>query len=48
LEGWHNNHHAYPHVTKAGWQWWEFDPTWWAIASLKMLGLAKKVVMPPI
>lgn len=47
-EGWHNNHHAHPNVAKAGWRWWEYDPTWWAIASLKMLGLAKKVVMPPV
>lgn len=46
-EGWHNNHHAYPRVAKAGWRWWEFDMTWWAIQALKTLGLAKKVVMPP-
>jgi stearoyl-CoA desaturase (delta-9 desaturase) len=46
-EGWHNNHHAYPHVAKAGWQWWQIDVTWWAIQVLKTLGLAKKVVMPP-
>jgi stearoyl-CoA desaturase (delta-9 desaturase) len=47
-EGWHNNHHAYPHVAKAGWQWWEYDPTWWAIWVLKSVGLARKVVMPPV
>ncbi|ELS31253.1 MULTISPECIES: acyl-CoA desaturase [Pseudanabaena] len=46
-EGWHNNHHAYPHVAKAGWRWWEVDVTWWAIQMLKSLGLATKVVMPP-
>ncbi len=46
-EGWHNNHHAYPKVAKAGWKWWEIDMTWWAIALLKRLGLAKRVVMPP-
>jgi fatty-acid desaturase len=46
-EGWHNNHHAYPNVAKAGWQWWEIDPTWWVISGLKKLGLAKRVVMPP-
>jgi stearoyl-CoA desaturase (delta-9 desaturase) len=46
-EGWHNNHHAYPHVAKAGWRWWEVDVTWWAIQTLKTLGLAKKVGMPP-
>ncbi|MCT7957145.1 acyl-CoA desaturase [Laspinema palackyanum] len=46
-EGWHNNHHAYPNVAKAGWRWWELDMTWWAIWLLKTVGLAKKVVMPP-
>jgi stearoyl-CoA desaturase (delta-9 desaturase) len=46
-EGWHNNHHAYPHVAKAGWRWWEVDVTWWAIQALRTLGLATKVVMPP-
>jgi stearoyl-CoA desaturase (delta-9 desaturase) len=47
-EGWHNNHHAYPNVAKAGWRWWEIDVTWWAIQTLKTLGLAKRVVMPPL
>lgn len=46
-EGWHNNHHAYPNVAKAGWKWWEIDITWWAIVSLKQLGLAQRVVLPP-
>ncbi|HEY9656369.1 MAG TPA: fatty acid desaturase [Crinalium sp.] len=45
-EGWHNNHHAYPNVAKAGLKWWEIDMTWWSIAVLKRLGLAKRVVMP--
>lgn len=46
-EGWHNNHHAYPHVAKAGWRWWEVDVTWWAIWLLQRLGLARQVVLPP-
>ncbi|MGV0024553.1 acyl-CoA desaturase [Phormidesmis priestleyi] len=46
-EGWHNNHHAYPNVAKAGWKWWEVDVTWWAIQFLKSVGLAKRVVLPP-
>lgn len=46
-EGWHNNHHAYPNVAKAGWQWWELDMTWWVIQGLKTVGLARKVVLPP-
>jgi stearoyl-CoA desaturase (delta-9 desaturase) len=46
-EGWHNNHHAYPHVAKAGWYWWELDMTWWVIRLLQVLGLAQKVNLPP-
>jgi stearoyl-CoA desaturase (delta-9 desaturase) len=46
-EGWHNNHHAYPHVAPSGRHWWEIDMTWWAIRVLQAFGLAKKVVMPP-
>jgi sn-2 palmitoyl-lipid 9-desaturase len=46
-EGWHNNHHAYPNVAKAGWQWWEIDLTWWVILILKQMGLARKIVLPP-
>lgn len=43
-EGWHNNHHAHPRIAKAGQRWWEIDPTWWAIQTLKVFGLAKKIV----
>jgi sn-2 palmitoyl-lipid 9-desaturase len=46
-EGWHNNHHAYPNVAKAGWKWWEIDMTWWAIQALRVTGLARRVVLPP-
>ena len=46
-EGWHNNHHAYPNVAKAGWKWWEIDMTWWVIVSLRQMGLARRVILPP-
>lgn len=46
-EGWHNNHHAFPNVAPAGWRWWEYDPTWWAIQVLRVVGLVQKVVLPP-
>lgn len=46
-EGWHNNHHAYPNVAKAGLRWWEIDLTWWAIRVLQALGLVKKITMYP-
>ena len=42
-EGWHNNHHAHPSVAPAGHQWWELDPTWWSIKTLRFLGLAYDV-----
>jgi sn-2 palmitoyl-lipid 9-desaturase len=46
-EGWHNHHHAYPKVAKAGWRWWELDMTWWVIWLLQTLKLAHRVTMPP-
>jgi fatty-acid desaturase/radical SAM superfamily enzyme YgiQ (UPF0313 family) len=39
-EGWHNNHHAYPQSARHGMTWWEFDPNWYGIWVLRMLGLA--------
>jgi stearoyl-CoA desaturase (delta-9 desaturase) len=42
-EGWHNNHHAHPHVAEAGHKWWEIDITMGVIRFLQMLGLAKNV-----
>lgn len=42
-EGWHNNHHAHPSVAPAGHKWWELDPTWWAIKTLRFVGLATDV-----
>ncbi|MCM1985028.1 acyl-CoA desaturase [Lyngbya confervoides] len=42
-EGWHNNHHAYPHSARHGLQWWEFDLTWVTIWLLSKLGLAKRL-----
>jgi sn-2 palmitoyl-lipid 9-desaturase len=47
-EGWHNNHHAHPNSAKAGIKWWEIDPTWWVIASLEKLGIAKRVNRPAL
>jgi fatty-acid desaturase len=46
-EGWHNNHHAHPRSARHGHRWWEIDFTWWIIRLLMVLGLAKKVVLPP-
>ena len=27
-EGWHNNHHAFPHSARHGLRWWQFDSSW--------------------
>lgn len=39
-EGWHNNHHAWPDSAKFGVGWWELDPGWWVVRSMRALGLA--------
>jgi stearoyl-CoA desaturase (delta-9 desaturase) len=39
-EGWHNNHHAYPRIARAGHKWWEIDTTYGVIWLLKKTGLA--------
>jgi stearoyl-CoA desaturase (Delta-9 desaturase) len=39
-EGWHNNHHRYQRAARNGFYWWEFDPTWYAIKGMGLLGLA--------
>jgi len=38
-EGWHNNHHRYPHSTRQGFRWWEIDPTYGALKVLSWLGI---------
>ena len=39
-EGWHNNHHAHPVSARHGLAWYEFDPNYLGILTLKKLGLA--------
>jgi stearoyl-CoA desaturase (delta-9 desaturase) len=38
-EGWHNNHHHYPHSTRQGFRWWELDITWLVLRGMQALGL---------
>ena len=38
-EGWHNNHHRYPHSTRQGFRWWEIDPTYVTLRLLSWTGL---------
>ena len=30
-EGWHNNHHRYPHSVRQGFRWWEMDLTYYGL-----------------
>ncbi len=45
-EGWHNNHHAFPTSARHGLRWWQFDPSWLIITTLKRAGLAWDVRLP--
>jgi stearoyl-CoA desaturase (delta-9 desaturase) len=42
-EGWHNNHHAHPTSARHGLAWYEFDPSWLLIKTLKAFGLARAI-----
>lgn len=42
-EGWHNNHHAHPVSARHGLRWYEFDPNYYGIWLLKVLGLARDI-----
>lgn len=46
-EGWHNNHHYYPHCARQGFFWWEFDPTYYVLKALKMVGIVHEIKEPP-
>ncbi|CAK6687206.1 fatty acid desaturase [Synechococcus sp. CBW1107] len=45
-EGWHNNHHAFPHSARHGFGARQFDLTWQHIRLLRALGLATQVRLP--
>jgi fatty-acid desaturase len=45
-EGWHNNHHAFPHSARQGLEWYQFDPAWYVIWMLHRVGLATGVKLP--
>ena len=47
-EGWHNNHHRYQRAARNGFYWWEFDPTWYTIRLMQMVGLAWDVQRVPV
>ena len=45
-ECWHNNHHAYPGSARLGLHHDEFDPGWWVLRALMMLGWVNQVRLP--
>ena len=45
-EGWHNNHHAFPHSARHGVEKGQIDLTWEHIRFLQALGLATHVRLP--
>lgn len=38
-EGWHNNHHHYPHAARQGFRWWEVDVTYYGLLALQKIGV---------
>lgn len=38
-EGWHNNHHRYPHAERQGFVWWQIDITHSVLSMLNALGI---------
>ncbi|MCS6985747.1 MAG: acyl-CoA desaturase [Leptospiraceae bacterium] len=42
-EGWHNNHHFYPHSARMGWFWYEIDLTYYLLKVLSWLGIVKNL-----
>jgi stearoyl-CoA desaturase (delta-9 desaturase) len=46
-DGWHNNHHHYPHSAQAGFFWWEIDGAYRVIRLLERLGIVWDVRRVP-
>jgi stearoyl-CoA desaturase (delta-9 desaturase) len=46
-EGWHNNHHYYPHSTRQGFFWWEIDITYYILKVLSWFGIVWDLKAPP-
>jgi fatty-acid desaturase len=45
-EGWHNNHHAFEFSARHGFEWWQYDVTWYIIQALHAVGLASNIKLP--
>ena len=47
-EGWHNKHHAHQRSARHGMRWWEFDVTYSTVQLLRILGLARNIILYPL
>jgi stearoyl-CoA desaturase (Delta-9 desaturase) len=47
-EGWHNNHHYYPSAARQGFFWWEVDLTYYALRTLRLLGVVWDLRAVPV
>ncbi len=45
-DGWHNNHHHYPVSVRHGFQWWQFDPTYYLLCLLERFGIVWDLKRP--
>ncbi len=46
-DGWHNNHHHYPHAAHSGFFWWEVDASFRVIRLMERVGLVWDVRRVP-
>ena len=47
-EGWHNNHHHFAVTAKAGFYWWEIDPTYYLLVLMSRLKIIRDLrPLPP-
>jgi stearoyl-CoA desaturase (delta-9 desaturase) len=46
-EGWHNNHHYWQSSTRNGFEWWQFDPTYYVLRALAVAGIVWDLKEPP-
>ena len=46
-EGWHNNHHRYPHSTRQGFYWFEIDVTFYILKMMEWMRLIKDLRKVP-
>jgi stearoyl-CoA desaturase (delta-9 desaturase) len=45
-EGWHNNHHYHQSSARQGFFWWEWDPSYYVLRGLALVGIVKDLKRP--